>query len=173
MGFSELIEKRYSVRNYLDLPVDPAILECVLQAANCAPSAGTLQAYEIFLVEDAAQRSALAEAARGQDFIHEAPIILVFCANPSRTEARYHERGVRLYAVQDATIACTFAMLAATDFGLGSVWVGAFDDQKVADALGNPKGLIPVAMLPLGYTDTKNVPTPRRALTDLVHHVGE
>jgi nitroreductase len=156
----------------LDKPVDPANIERVLQAANHAPSAGNLQAYEIFVVKKHSQRIALAQAARDQDFIIQAPLALVFCTNPARTEWRYHERGVHLYSIQDATIACTFAMLAATELGLGSVWVGAFDDRAVLDALGNPAGLMPVAILPIGYPTLDQPSTPRRQLSELVHDLS-
>ena len=93
---------------------------------------------------------------------------MVFCANPARSAAKYRERGTRLYAIQDATIACAFAMLAATALGLGTVWVGAFDDVAVQKVLGT-RDLLPVAILPIGYAAEEPEPTPRRSLSDLVH----
>jgi nitroreductase len=172
MDFFELIQVRHSIRNFMDKPIDSTSIERILQAANCAPSAGNLQAYEIFMIKDHAQRIALATAARGQDFVIQAPLALVFCANPARTEWRYHERGVQLYTIQDATIACTFAMLAATELGLGSVWVGAFDDQAVMHVLGDPAGLQPVAILPIGYPSADQPSTPRRSLSEIVHELS-
>jgi nitroreductase len=87
---------------------------------------------------------------------------------PSAAAAKYQERGARLYAIQDATIACAFAMLAATALGLGTVWVGAFDDAAVQRVLGC-HALLPVAILPIGYPAEEPEPTPRRSLADLVH----
>jgi nitroreductase len=170
MEFLQLIQKRHSIRAFLDRPIDPAIIKKILEAANCAPSAGNLQAYEIYLIEDLAQRSSLAQAAKGQDFLKQAPVALVFCTHPGRSEWRYHQRGANLYSIQDATIACTFAMLAAVDFGLGSVWVGAFDEGAVRNVIGNPEGLIPVAILPLGYPADEPAATTRRSIEDLVHN---
>jgi len=115
---------------------------------------------------------ALGSAAFGQVFVASAPMALVFCAHPARAARRYGERGRRLYAVQDATIACTYAMLASTALGLATVWIGAFDDGMVRAAIGGPEGQIPVAILPIGYEAEKPARTERRSLEDLVHSVG-
>ena len=131
MDFFELIKARRSVRIFTPAPVETDELNAILEAARIAPSAGNLQAYEIYLVQDEQQRQALVKAASGQEFISQAPVVLGFCANPGRAAVKYGKRGEQLYAVQDATIACTFAMLAATALGLASVWVGAFKVQAV------------------------------------------
>lgn len=171
MEFSNLIRKRRSIREFQDTPIDPQLLECILEALNRAPSAGNLQAYDIFIVERPDLRTALAQAARAQDFVRTAPLSLVFCAHLTRNEWKYKQRGIQLYAVQDATIACTYAMLAATDLGLGSVWVGAFDDTAVARVIGNPVDLRPVAVLSIGYPASEPPERPRRPLSDLVHRL--
>jgi nitroreductase len=169
MDFFELIEARRSVRMYRPEPVEEEKLEAILKAANLAPSAGNLQAYEIYLARERAVRVALARAALDQWFVSEAPVALVFCADPERSAGRYGRRGARLYAVQDATIACSFAMLAATALGLATVWVGAFDDEGVRRAVGAPEGRQPVAILPVGYAAERPAPAPRRPLEELVH----
>jgi len=156
------------VRAFTAQPVKAGDLDQILGAANAAPSAGNLQAYEIFLVTQGKQRALLARAALDQFFIAQAPVALVFCANQARSAAKDRERGKRRYAIQDATIACTFAMLAATALGLGTVWVGAFDDAAVQRVLGRDD-LLPVAILPIGYPGEKPEPAPRRPLADLVH----
>jgi len=164
----EVIRTRRSVRAFAPQAVEAEKVMQVLAAANAAPSAGNLQAYEIFQVMGEQKRSELARAALDQFFVAEAPVVLVFCANPLRSAAKYRERGTRLYAIQDATIACAFAMLAATALGLGTVWVGAFDDAAVERALGC-RDLSPVAILPIGYPAEQPEATARRALADLVH----
>lgn len=73
--------------------------------------------------------------------------------------------------MQDTSIAVTFAMLAVTALGLGSVWVGAFDPKLVAEAMQLAEGQIPVAILPIGYADEVPERTSRRELRDLVHEV--
>jgi nitroreductase len=172
VNFFELIASRRSVRAYSPAPVEPEKLNAILEAANRAPSAGNLQAYEIYLVRDAAVRRRLARAALDQFFLAQAPVVLVFCAHGRRSAERYGRRGAELYALQDASVACTFAMLAVTALGLGTVWVGAFDEEAVRGAIGAPEAHRPVAMLPVGYPAEQPEATPRRRLAELVHEVG-
>ncbi len=173
MDFFEVIAQRHSIRAFDATPLEAEKLQQVLEAANRAPSAGNLQAYEIYVVRSARQRADLARAANDQDFIANAPVVLVFCTHPARSETRYAKRGVRLYTLQDATIACTFSMLAATALGLASVWVGAFDDEAVHGIIGAPHDQFPVAILPLGYPAEEPRLRGRRPLGDLVHWVSE
>ncbi len=169
MDFFKIVEERHSMRAFASKAVEEEKLNRILEIVNRAPSAGNLQGYEIFVVRQAEQKQALVEAAYDQQFIAEAPVVLIFCANPSRSAVRYRERGESLYSVQDATIACTYAMLAATALGLSSVWVGAFDEQAVRQAVDIPADLVPVAMLPIGYAGKSPRRTSRRPLQDIVH----
>lgn len=170
MDFFEATHQRHSIRKFEDRAVEQDKLQTILETVNGAPSAGNLQGYEIYLVTEPQQRKALARAALSQQFIARAPVVLVFCTNAARC-ASYGSRGQRLYALQDATIACTFAMLAATALGLATVWVGAFDDEAVRHIAGAPEGQLPVAILPIGYAAETPQPTTRRPLADLVHRV--
>lgn len=171
MDIFECIRRRRSIRAYQDRPVPEDALRRILEAINAAPSAGNLQAYQVFLVRDAAKRQALAQASGGQEFVAQAPVVLVFCTDVARSAWRYGQRGERLYALQDATIACAYAQLAAVALGLGTVWVGAFRDEAVIQALNLPRGLHPIAILPIGYPAESPAPPPRRALDDLVRTV--
>lgn len=168
MELAELIRQRRSVRAFENRHVESQKLDCILEAANLAPSAGNLQAYEIYKVTAPHPRAALARAA-DQSFIAQAPIILVFFANTGRSARKYGARGRELYALQDATIAATHAMLAIADQGLGTVWIGAFDPAKVTAAIGAPPDWAPVAILPIGYAAEMPAATPRRSLEELVH----
>ncbi len=171
MRFGELIAARRSVRAYTSQPVDESALQRILQAIRAAPSAGNLQAYEVCLVRSPEVRAALARAAGGQSYLEEAPLALVFCTHAGRAAVRYGHRGSTLYTVQDATIACTFAMLAAVEEGLASVWIGAFDEGAVHQAIGAPAEWVPIAILPIGHPAVTPPAPPRRALSDLVHEV--
>ena len=152
------------------MAVETAKLDKILAAAIAAPSAGNLQAYEIVVVRQAATRSLLAEAAHGQAFLAQAPVVQVFLADPASRAARYAVRGQRLFCVQDATIAATHAQLAATALGLCSCWVGAFDDRRAGQVLAAPERLRPVCLLAIGYGAEQPERTPRRHISDLVHH---
>lgn len=164
-----MLGRRRSTRAFLPKPVEGAKLQRVLEAANSAPSAGDLQAYEIVVVKESARKRALATAALDQDFIAQAPVVLVFFANPSRSSSKYGSRGASLYCIQDATIAASYAQLAAVAQGLACAWVGAYDDGEVRRIVGAPHNLIPVAIIPIGYAGEVPEKTPRRSLEDLVH----
>lgn len=166
MNFFEVVEKRLSIRAFATEPVEPEKLQQILETANRAPSAGNLQGYEIFVVKDAETRAALAKAALEQGFIAEAPVVLVFCTNAARSAQKYGRRGETLYTIQDATIACTFAMLAVTAVNLSSVWVGAFNTEAVQEIIGAPSGIVPI-----GYAAGEPRLTPRRKLADIVHTI--
>ena len=168
MKLTDAIAARRSIRAFRKKPVSPEQVKAVLSAANAAPSAGNLQGYDIVVVKDAAARTRLAEASLGQAFIAQAPVVLVFCADARRSGMKYGERGERLYAVQDATIAAAYAQLAAVDAGLATGWVGAFDDDAVARIVGAPPHVRPVVVLPLGHPAEQPPPKPRRDLADLV-----
>lgn len=167
MEFFEVLENRRSVRAFQAKAVEEAKIKRILEALNSAPSAGGLQGFEVTLVKAQAKKEALLEAGLRQKFLKEAGFVLVFSVNPERSE-KYGERGKTLYCLQDATIACAYAQLAATALGLGSVWVGAFEESQVKQALGLAKGLRPIALLPVGYPAESPSPRPRRELDDLV-----
>jgi len=169
MEFFEVVERRHSIRAFTSAVVEPEKLQAILEAANRAPSAGNLQAYEIYEVTRKATLKALADAALGQGFVAQVPVALVFCAHPGLSSRKYGRRGSSLYAIQDGTIACAHAHLAATALGLASVWVGAFNDDAVREAIGVGPDLVPIAILPIGYPAEESERTPRRSLAELLH----
>ncbi len=168
--FFETVRHRHSVRKYqADMPVEPEKLHAILEMACAAPSAGDLQAYRIVVVKDATKRAKLAEAADGQAFIAEAPVCLVFCADPSRSETEFGSRGAELYALQDTTIAAAYAQLATVAAGLASTWVGRFNDEALRRILELDGALKPVALISLGYPAELPAPSPRRRMVEIVN----
>ncbi|MFC1750152.1 nitroreductase family protein [Pseudomonadota bacterium] len=171
-NFFETIRHRHSVRNYQkDIPVEKEKLHAILETACSAPSAGDLQSYKIVVVTNTEKRKALSAAADGQDFIADAPVCLVFCADPKRSADKFGERGRTLYALQDTTIAAAYAQLAVVAAGMASTWVGYFDETKVKEVIECKEKLTPVAMLSLGYPAELPEPTGRRKLDDIVSHI--
>jgi len=149
-SFFKLIENRHSCRRFQPKKVSVSKLGKVIYVARSAPSAGNLKAYAITIVEEDTPRKKLAEAAFNQGFIAEAPQVLIFWSDTSRNSAKYDTRA-GFYAIQDATIACSYAQLAAEALGLSSCWVGAFDEQEVTRAVGGSLFLQPIALLAIGY----------------------
>ena len=167
MEFFDVVRSRQSIRKFLPKPVEPDALRRVLAAAVQAPSAGNLQAFQVFMIDQPELKRRLAEAAGNQSSILQAPVVLVFCADPERAAARYGARG-ELFCIQDATIACAYAQLAATAVGLSSVWLGvAFEPESVQEALSLGNGLWPIVLLPIGYAAEQPARTTRRDLREL------
>lgn len=167
MDLFEVIRTRRSVRAYQSCTVPKEKLDAVYEAVRLAPSAGNLQAFQVYVVRDAPTRHALAQTALDQQYMAQASVVLVFCAVAERS-AKYGQRGADLYCVQDATIAAAYAQLATKAVGLDSCWVGAFDEASVVRLLGLPPGQGPVVLLPIGYAAETPVPTARRPLTELI-----
>jgi len=141
----------------------------MIEYANLAPSAGNLQAREFIIVDDPEIKKRLSIASLDQDFIVEAPVNIVVCADLDRIDP-YGKRGRELYCLQDAAAAVEHILLLATDYDLGTCWVGAFDENKVSKILNLPPYIRPVAIIPIGYPKGEIETTSRIDTKDLIHH---
>lgn len=169
MELMDIIQRRRSIRSFLPDPVSDEKVRKLLECANLAPSAGNLQGYEVVVVKNTETKKALAKAALDQQFIAEAPVVFVFCANAKRSASKYGNRGDVLYSIQDASIATAYVQLACVDLGLGSVWVGAFNDHEVAKVIQAGIDYTPVSILPVGYPAEDPSPRPRRGVDSITH----
>jgi len=168
MDLIECLETRISTRDFKSDPVDESVIVEALQAANLAPSAGNLQARDFIVVRDVATKRALMEAALKQDFVRTAPAVIVCCANLERI-GHYGTRGRQLYCIQDSAAAIENMLLFLTSKGIGSVWVGSFDEEKVWKLLGLPKEIRPVALVPIGYPAEKGTRRRRLPVEKITH----
>jgi nitroreductase len=162
------IFERRSCRAFRADPIPKEDLDRLLEAMRLAPSAGNCQPWRFLVVQSKEEREALAVAAFGQDFIAEAPIVIVVCVDPARSSARYGSRGRELYVLQDTAAATENLLIAATALGYGSCWIGAFDEAEAARALNLPKKLRPVAMSPIGKAARKLGKTTRLPMSEIV-----
>lgn len=144
----DAIKKRRSVRSYASRKIPKDLINKIIEAGKSAPSAGGLRTQRFFLVENEDERKRLAEIAWGQDFIAEAPVVIVVFVDESRSKARYGKRG-EFYSVCDGSASVENILIAATDLGLGSCWVGAFDDEALKKFFNTD--LKPIAIIPIGY----------------------
>jgi nitroreductase len=159
MDFWQVVDKRCSVRDFDPAAeVPPQTVERLLQAAIRAPSAGNRQPWHFYVVRDLAVRRGLVAAAYGQEFIAQAPVAIVVCADAEQSAGRYAQRGRELYCLQDTAAAVEHILLGAVASGLGGCWVGAFDEHEAARVLDLPHRYRPVAILPIG----KPASVPRR-----------
>ncbi len=172
MEFFEAVKSRHSVRRFQDKAIEQPKIDKMLEAMNSAPSAGDLQAYDVVLIKDSRRKKEIAQAALEQYFIAEAPVVLIFFANPKGSSAKYGIRGERLYCIQDTTIAAAYLQLAAASLGLATAWVGAFDEEEIKGIVNAPEYMLPIAIIPVGYGAEKPDITPRKRISEIVKEEG-
>jgi nitroreductase len=151
MNARTLFERRFSCRNFDTTALDRTTVEAVLEAARWAPNGGNLQPWRFVVVLDSSRRRTIAGAAYGQGFLAQAPVVITVCAVPDESATKYGPRGRELHCLQDTAAAAENTLLAATDLGLGSCWVGAFDEAAIVRALELPRSWRPVALIALGH----------------------
>lgn len=147
--FISFLKSRASVRIYDSDPLSDEEIGYIISCASTAPSAGNLESWDVIVVTDTEIKDALAQAALDQEHLEQAGAVFAVCANYVRSMSRYGERGI-LYGLEDATIACTYMMLAAHAQNLHSCWTGAFNDEEVREILDLPQHIRPVALLAVG-----------------------
>jgi len=146
----EAIKTRRSVRNFLPDDIPDKVIASLLEAAVWAPTAGNAQPWYFYVLRDEYLKKKLTEAALSQEFIAQAPVVIIACADLDRAQASYAKRGVDLYCLQDTAAAVQNILLCAHAMGLGACWVGAFDETAAADLLDLPRHHRPVAVIPIG-----------------------
>ncbi|WP_408954382.1 nitroreductase family protein [Natroniella sp. ANB-PHB2] len=165
----ETIRERASIREYKSQEIPEETLHKILEAAHLAPSAGNIQPWEFFVIKNQAKIEELAKVAYGQEWMAEAPVVVVVCTNPELSAAKYGQRGEELYALQDASAAIENMLLAAEGYDLGSCWVGAFDEEKVKEVLDLSAKLIPLAFVTIGYSQgDKEEVRPQKELDEVI-----
>ena len=168
MSFAELVSARYAVRAYRPDPVPDELLGQVLEAGRLAPTAANRQPIRILVVHTAGRQAELARIYH-RDWFVAAPIVLGVCAVPREAWTRERFDG-RSYADVDAAIVMDHLVLSATDLGLGTCWVAAFDPAVAREVLGLPDDVEPLLFTPLGYPADEPRAKQRRQLGDLVHY---
>lgn len=146
----KIIKERRSIRDFQKKDVPEEIIKKLIDALIWAPSAGNLQSRKFYFVRDEKTKRDIAVAALNQNFISEAPLVVIGCTD-RRIEKRYGDRGIHLYAIQDVACSIMNMMLTVWENGLGSVWVGAFRESDVFEVLDMPDNLRPVVIVPVGY----------------------
>ncbi len=161
----EVMGRRRSTRKFDSKKIEEWKVEKILAAADTAPTAGNFQGFEIFYVKNDKMKEQLVDASNRQAYVN-APLVLVYCKNPSRINLKFPENIIQKFAVQDATLAAAYSQLAATALGLSSIWIGMIDEKQVAKIIGTD--LVPSSILCIGYPAKQRLPKPRRNLSELI-----
>ena len=161
-----IMATRRSTRNFDTARfVEQWKVDKILAAADTAPTAGNFQGFEVFYVKNSEIKKRLVEAANNQPYVN-APVVLVFCMDPSRVKMNFPPETLAKFSLQDATLAAAYSQLAASALGLSSVWIGMIDEEKVKQIIGT--NLRPASILCIGYPHQKRLPKSRRKLKELV-----
>lgn len=159
MFILEIIKKRRSIREFQKKEIPEKIIDHLIEALIWAPSAGNLQSRKFYFIFNQKTKDKLAEAALDQEFITQAPLLIVGCTN-NEIQWKYGEIGKKLYSICDVSASIENMMLLATELGLGTCWVGTFEEKKVSKILNLPANLKPIVICPVGYsTERPSVPT--------------
>ncbi len=166
MDFYKVVKNRVSTREYKSDAITNEILDRVLDAARLAPSGKNGQPWRFIVVKNIETRKKLVGACRGQRFIQEAPVTIVACGYESRA---YKKMGGYWNSLPvDIGISLEHLMLAAEVEGLGTCWIGAFNEEEVRNLLDVPKEVKIVALTPIGYPDCKKRFNSRKNLSEIV-----
>jgi nitroreductase len=167
MEYSELIAKRYSVRAYRSDPVEEEKLQAVLEAARLAPTAANRQPIQLVVMHTARREEEIGKIYRRPWFV-QAPLVIGVCAISSQAWVRESDRfNARLI---DAAIVADHLILEATNQGLGTCWIAAFNVAAARSVLQLPDEAEPVIFTPLGYPADQPGPKTRKPLNELVRY---
>ena len=164
----EAIRKRRSIRRYEGREVTDEQVREVLGSVRYAPSWANKQGWQLMVVRDAETRGKVAEVLEGNPggkAVTQAPVLLVVCMDPNASGV---QKGKEYY-MTDAGILMDHIMLEAADMGLGTVFIGLFDEDNVREVLAVPEQYRIVAMTPLGYPAKQPSERPRKELDEFVH----
>ena len=168
MSVLKVIKERRSVRRYRGDPIPEDMLLRVLEAARLSPSGKNLQPWTFILVKDKTKKRKLAEASNGQSFIAEAPVVVVACGFPDDCYSRMGHY-MKSWAV-DVAIAIEHLILQAQEEGLGTCWIGAFEEKEVKSILNVPPSVKVLALTPLGYPAEVPVSRGRKSLDQIISY---
>jgi len=164
------IKERRSIREFQKKEIPEEIIDKLIEALIWAPSAGNLQSRKFYFVFDKKIKEKLVELAFVQNFITQAPLVVIGCTN-SEISWRYGERGKNLYSICDVACSIENLMLLAYEEGLGTCWIGTFDEKEVSKILNLPRNLRPIVIIPIGYPAEKPYPPPGVSKEEAVEFV--
>ena len=164
MNFLELTKKRYSVRAYKSTPVEDEKLKYILEAARMAPTGSNQQAFQLIVVHTKGREEELRRI-YDKDWFVQAPIIICACA--TRSPGQFYDE-CRNY--RNVAIVMDHLILAATNLGLGTCWIGAFDPKAARDILGLPEEIKPIVFATVGYSDDEPRPKVRKSIDELIRY---
>lgn len=172
MEASDCMINRRSVRDFQTKEVSWEYISRIMDAGRVAPSAGNLQNWKFIVVQDEGKRQFVAEACVNQQWMARAPVQMVIVGEPEKARRFYGDRGADLYTPQNCAAAAQNMILEATNLGLGSCWVGAFEEVALRKIFGMPEEAVPYVVLAIGYPRSKPEEPAKFPLENLCYFGG-
>jgi len=149
----EVMLKRRSIRKFKPNPVPWDNIVNMVNVGLTAPIAGNVHNVKFIVVQDPGNRKSIAKGCYEQLWIASAPCLIAIVAEPEHQKRVYGSRGEKLYTIQNAAAATMSMIIAAESLGLGTCWIGAFDEDSLRDALGMPEYVNVHAVIAVGFAD--------------------
>ena len=165
----DLIKSRRNIKKFLPKFVSWEKISRIIDAGRHAPSSGNVQNWKFIVVNDLEQKQMVAEAAYDQLEIVQASTLIIICAEPEKAERYYGLRGERLFSVQNCAAAIQNMLLEAQSLGLGTRWIGGFDEEAIKTMFKIPEEIRPQAIIAVGYPKEVPKKPPKYPLETLVY----
>ena len=175
MELDQVLKERKSVRRFKKLDVPWYLITECLEAATLAPNSGNVQNWRFIVVRNPQNRDVVIKCCEEQYWMLHAPVLLVVCSDLTKIRRLFSIRGEALYSVQNCAAAMENLILKAHELGLGSTWIGAFDETKINAALNITGDVRAQAIIALGYSDEIEEKAKREPLDNVVsfEHYGQ
>ncbi|MDK2799233.1 MAG: hypothetical protein PWQ70_852 [Clostridiales bacterium] len=171
MEVIEAIKTRRSIRKYDSRrEVEDTVIRKIIECAAWAPSAHNKQPWKFIIFRDQDKKQKIADRSKWAKFLPEAPVGIVVVADFSYSRPVKEEKALRYYCIQDSAAAIQNLLLAAWNFGLGTCWIGDFNENQLREMFAIPLGLNAVGIIALGYPhpEWRNHPRPRKPVEEIL-----
>lgn len=178
MEFSEVVNKRKSVRSYTSEDVPDDLIIRILEDGHSAPTAGNVRPWEFVVVRDAANRRQIVESTypgnredsvKTQSWIMEAPVIIVVVCSRKMMRDKYGSKGVQKYIYLDCSACIENMLLSAVSMGLASCYISGFREAELGRRLDLPPDYEVIGLMPVGYEKGAAVGRYREPLENVIH----
>jgi len=178
MEFDKIIKNRISIRKYQKRNIDESQLNYILKCGHAAPTAGNVQPWEFIVVEDTAMKRKIVDttyvgnqknASKHQEWLMDAPVFIIVCANKDRVVAKYGEESMKKLIYLDCSASVENMLLAAVDLNLGSCYISGFRENELSQVLELSSLLEVIAFIPIGYVEDTTIRRVKRPLSEVVH----
>jgi len=178
MEFDKVIKGRVSIRKYQKKDIDESQLNYILECGHTAPTAGNMQPWEFIVIRDIAMKRKIVDATyignqknvpKHQEWLMNAPVFIIVCANKDRIVAKYGEESMNKLIYLDCSAAVENMLLATVNLNLGSCYISGFRENELSQVLELPSPLEVIAFIPIGYVEGTVIRRVKRPLKEVVH----